>query len=177
MLSDSFHQALHYVLQNEGGFVCDKDDLGGATNCGITIGILGSWLNRTATIEELKRLKPMQIASIYNEFYWLPLSCNELTQHSIATAMFDVGVLFGVFRSGLFAQRAVKKAGFPEVEDDSRIGPVSVKALNSVDPKKFMMRYHVQIKNRINEIVAKRPISEKFENGWNNRADKLLLLV
>lgn len=170
-----FLRALEFVFTNEGGYVNDPMDPGRATNYGITQGTLATWLGHPVSADDVRRLTREQAAGIYNLRYWAPLGCNQLTQFTVACALFDTGVLFGIGTSAVAAQRALKER-FPEIAVDGHIGPRTIAALNAVDPKDFLPAFHRQLLARIDVVIGARPESEKFRHGWVRRVDKLLTL-
>lgn len=170
-----FLRALEYVFTNEGGYVNDPADPGRATNYGITQSTLAAWLGRPVSADDVRRLSREHAAGIYNLRYWLPLGCNQLTQFSVACAIFDAGVLFGIGPSTVAAQRGLKEQ-FPEIAVDGHVGPRTVAALNAVDPRQFLPAFHRQLLARIDLVIGARPESERFRHGWVKRVDRLLTL-
>ena len=57
MSDDRFAVCLAEVLRQEGGYVDDAHDAGGATNLGVTLATLGRALGRPADLAELKALR------------------------------------------------------------------------------------------------------------------------
>ena len=59
-----------FILKWEGGFVNDKDDLGGATNMGVTLATYRSVFGSKKTVNDLKRMTRAQWGIIFKKFYW-----------------------------------------------------------------------------------------------------------
>ncbi len=171
-----FPKALAYVLRNEGGFIDDPDDPGGATNCGITLAALSHWLGRPATVAELISLSDSEVSLLYFTGYWKPLGCHSLLSEAVATALFDVGVLFGLHAAVVCAQRAAVDCG-AKLTIDGHNGFRTNEALNGVDPKNFIEKFVLQLRARITDIVAKRPSSAKYQDGWEDRLERLKKLA
>ena len=171
-----FQKAIRYVFKNEGGFVNDVDDPGGATNFGVTQGVLSQYRGHPVSIDEVKSLSEHEAMIIFYELYWKPVACDRMAQTPIAIALFDVGVLYGVQTAAVMAQRTLKDCDFPLVLD-GHIGPKTIAALNSVNVTKFMGTLIAHLENRIDRIVATRPKSIKFRDGWRVRARKLQTLI
>ncbi len=172
-----FARALKYVFSNEGGFICDSADPGGATKYGITLVTLAQWRSTPCSATDVYNLTRDEAGRIYEFLYWKPLGLERLDHLGIATAMFDTGVLFGLGVSAAYAQKAVIACGFKDVRVDGHIGPVTVAALNGVIPAAFLMTFALLFKARIADIIGRRPQSVKFEHGWNVRVDKLSSLA
>ncbi len=170
-------RALQYVLANEGGYVWDMADPGGPTKYGITLGTLSQWRSVPCSANDVLNLTRDEAGRIYEFLYWKPLGLDRVTQLGVATAMFDCGILFGLGVSALFTQKALISCGFTDMKADGHIGPVTVAALNTVEPAAFLMTFALLFKARIADIITRRPQSEKFEHGWNVRIDKLFSLA
>ena len=178
MLNDENYQnALSYVLKNEGGFVDNPSDPGKATNFGITLSVLSDCRGRDCTPQDVRELTQGEAGLIYYMKYWIPLSCEEINQESIATALFDVGVLFGVGVSAVLAQQALQENGYKDLSIDGNIGPESIAALNLVDLKSFLNSLYSALLNRINYLIERNVSLETFRTGWVNRINKLLALT
>lgn len=172
-----FSTALRFVLKNEGGFVNHPDDPGGPTNFGITLATFSRWIGRPASVDGLKNIEARVVSDIYRQQYWHPAGCPSLASSSIATALFDASVLFGISAAVAAAQRAAKTNGFPDLLVDSYIGPKSTAALNAVVPKDFMLIFIAVLKARCDAIIVSRPKSAVFKKGWDTRLDRYQTLV
>ncbi len=65
----SFERALPVILRSEGGYVDDPDDLGGATNKGITQKTYNAW--RSGKPERpVRDITDDEVAAIYGKQYW-----------------------------------------------------------------------------------------------------------
>ena len=106
MAAANFERALPLVLKHEGGYVDHPNDPGGATNLGVTIGTLSSWLGRPATKAEVKALTRATVAPIYRKNYWAAIRGDELPA-GLDYAVFDFAVNSGPKRAAMALQRAV----------------------------------------------------------------------
>lgn len=171
-----FEFAVKYVLDNEGGYSNDPNDPGGATNFGITAGDLARWRKKPVTASDVQNMSVVEAENIYRSFYWDPLSCDGVNSKAISTAIFDTGVLYGISTSGKYAQRVCASLAQP-VKIDGVIGPMSLKALNSVDDSKFIHGMYDLIIDHIDALVDANNRLKKFQAGWVNRAKRLLTLL
>jgi lysozyme family protein len=119
MAAANFERALPLVLMHEGGYVDHPKDPGGATNLGVTIGTLSSWLGRPATKADVKALTKATVAPIYRKNYWAAIRGDELPA-GLDYAVFDFAVNSGPKRAAMALQRAVG------VADDGVIGSVTL---------------------------------------------------
>lgn len=175
---DFFEHALNYVFKNEGDFVNDADDAGGATKYGITLDTLSMWRGRPASVKDVESLTTEAAESLYYNLYWEPLGCDKLTQLTIAIALFDAGVLFGIGISAVYAQTALAQSGFSDIiKIDGHVGPKTIAALNSVKAALFIKAFHLLFTLRIADIITRYPRNAKYRNGWENRVDRYLQLT
>jgi lysozyme family protein len=123
----SFERAFPIILKHEGGYVDHPRDPGGATNLGVTIGTLSSWLGRPATKAEVRALTPETVAPIYRRNYWDAVKGDQLPR-GVDLVTFDAGVNSGPSRGARWTQAA---AG---VKQDGKIGPATLNALRIAAP-------------------------------------------
>lgn len=169
-----FETAIAYVLKNEGGFVDDPEDHGGATNMGITQATLSEWIGRQATTDEVRTLTPQLAKLIYRVTRWNAMRLPEVASTAVATAIMDAAVLFGVYGASRSAQEALN---MPGVVVDGHIGDATLAALAVVVPRKFINAFVVALGARIDLIVKTAPEDTKFKTGWANRINRYPLLA
>lgn len=67
----NFEQALAFVLQEEGGYVDDPHDPGGATNFGITQHTYDAWRTKQGLpLQSVQLISQDEVSTIYKEEYW-----------------------------------------------------------------------------------------------------------
>jgi lysozyme family protein len=111
---------LEFTLKEEGGYVNDKRDPGGATNMGITLATYRSWCgNPQAEAAELRMLSRSKITCIYGSDYWNRLRADALPA-GLDLLVFDFAVTCGTVRSARELQTAL---GLPPEEIDGSVGP------------------------------------------------------
>lgn len=113
------------IVAREGGFVNDKDDPGGATNHGVTIGTLrrlGIDVNRDARIDvaDVRALSRPQAVDIYLEHYFKRPGLAALPE-ALQASVFDMYVNSGA-NAVKILQRLLTQMGYP-CEPDGAIGP------------------------------------------------------
>lgn len=123
MSAGNFDRALAEILRHEGGWVHDKRDPGGETNYGIT-----RTTARAHGYRGSMRTIPMSLVErIYRRSYWAAVRGDDLPT-GVDLAVFDFSVNSGPHRSAEFLQRAIG------VDDDGRIGPITLRAVAAADP-------------------------------------------
>lgn len=169
--SDALTTALKLTLKFEGGFVDNPNDLGGATNKGITQRTYNSFrIKKRLATKSVKYITDTEVHEIYEIMYWKP--CNaELMKLPLAVVQFDTAVLFGVGGAVKFLQEALG------VTADGIFGPGTAAALQANNNKQTAKE---MIEKRIvfhNKRVAENPSQKVFLQGWLNRASQLRAFI
>ncbi|MBX2806278.1 MAG: hypothetical protein KTR19_09920 [Hyphomicrobiales bacterium] len=155
----NFDLALKHVLKFEGGYSDHPKDPGGATNFGITIGVLREFRGRSVTKQDVRSLSLSEAANIYRTRYWDASSCNELPA-GIDLAVFDCAVNQGVGRARRFLQIA---AG---VTPDGIVGPLTLDAVKSGKPLSLLSEFMAR---RMRSYGMLRSLFRTFGLGWSRR--------
>lgn len=159
-----------FILQWEGGFVNDPDDLGGATNKGVTIGAFKPYFKskygREATIQDLKNISDEDWTGILKNLYWDRWKADDIKNQSLANILVD-----WVWASGVHGiKRPQRILG---VAPDGLVGPKTIAALNASDPRGLFDKIKMDRIKFIDEICEARPKNEKYRKGWLNRINSL----
>lgn len=159
-----------FILQWEGGFVNDPDDLGGATNKGITIGTFTEYRRKKGlsapTVKDLKNISDAEWHNIFKSLYWDRWKADEIKSQSVANILVD-----WVWASGVHGiKRPQKLLG---VAADGLVGPKTIAAINAADPKKLFYTIKADRAKFIDEICKARPKNEKYRKGWMNRINAI----
>jgi len=156
--SSNFPACLAVTLAYEGGYVDNPKDPGGATNRGVTLGTLSTWLGRKATKAEVKALTVADVTPIYRRNYWQAVSGDQLPR-GVDLATFDYGVNSGVSRAAKALQKVVG------VKQDGAIG-VSTLASVSTWPSGNLV---VQICDSRLAFLRGLTSWKTFGKGWGTR--------
>ena len=98
MSKELFEKALSFVLRWEGGYINHPNDLGGATNMGITQNAYNSWLAQQGhDKKDVSTLSLDEAKQIYYERYWKAAKCDTMSA-KFAVLAFDTAVNMGVSR-------------------------------------------------------------------------------
>lgn len=159
-----------FILKWEGGFVDDPDDLGGATNRGVTIGTYATYCKKKGypapTVERLKNLSEKDWAEILKTMYWDRWKADLISSQSVANILVD-----WVWASGVNGIKIPQKV--LGVTADGIVGAKTLAALNARNPKELFEEIREARVQFIEDICRKRPANNKFKKGWLNRINSL----
>jgi len=167
-----FLAAYFITLGHEGGYVDDPDDLGGATNMGITEEVA-----REHGITEVATIEEEEAQTIYHSDYWSPLYLDTIGSRdsSLAFILFDFGVNAGTGRAAMALQRCLNAANregnsWQDIPVDGIIGQQTLNAFHryNADSQLFTCVQAVRSYHYLN-IIEKRPVNEKYFYGWFKR--------
>ena len=159
-----------FILKWEGGFVDDPDDLGGATNRGVTIGTYATYCKKKGypapTVERLKNLSEKDWAEILKTLYWDRWKADNIKSQSVANILVD-----WVWASGVNGIKIPQQV--LGVTVDGIVGAKTLAALNARNPKELFEEIKEARVQFIEDICRKRPANNKFKKGWLNRINSL----
>ena len=156
----NFDPCMAFTLPEEGGYVNDPDDAGGATNRGITLNTLRDYRgDPDLGVADIKALSEDEAKAIYHENYWP--QCAALPS-GVDLMVFDMGVNAGPGRAIMQLQ------GILQVALDGHIGPQTLAQV---------------AKHLAHELVASLGLVQtsyykglttfwKFGKGWLGRVDR-----
>lgn len=160
-----------HILKWEGGFVNDPDDLGGATNKGITIKTytLFRWRKHlpTPTIEDLKNISDSEFTLILKEMYWDACRADDIDSQSVANAIVDWSWNSGTATAVKEVQKVLG------IKADGIIGNITLSTINSKSPLPLFGQIQQARIAYIDRICNVRPANNKFKKGWYNRITSL----
>ena len=172
---DSLEKALNHTLRNEGGFVDNPTDRGGATRYGIT-----KWVARRAGYWGHMADLPMETAkAIYRAKYWehrrLRLDPVAEWYESAALELFDTAVNMGVVRAAKFFQRALNALNrnqtlYPDLVVDGWAGAATMAAMGKLRTN-VEKRVGVKMRDSLHgafysKIMQADTTQEKYARGW-----------
>ena len=167
MYSKKFEKAFEYVIQNEGGYVFDKNDPGGEPKFGISKRSYPALNIKDLTLEDAKK--------IYYRDFWQKGKFEEILDDLVATQVFDLSVNLGIRASVIVLQRALRSVGI-NVHEDGLMGPQTFSAVSNSDPRCLLAAIKSEAAGYYRQIAAKNSSLQKFLKGWLNRAYRKILL-
>jgi len=161
-----------FILKWEGGFVNDPDDLGGATNKGVTIETwrrTGYDINGDGVIDvaDLKLITDDDVLiRVLKPNYWDRWKADQIQSQKVANILVD-----WVWASGVHGIRIPQQV--LGVQSDGIVGPKTLSAVNNRNPDELFNMIYSERVAFIDRICASRPQNNKFRRGWINRLEDL----
>lgn len=160
-----------HILKWEGGFVNDPDDLGGATNKGVTFKTYKLYRNRKGlpipSVGDLKRLSNDEFTDILKTMFWDACKADIIVSQSVANAIVDWAWHSGTTTAAKEIQRVLG------VKADGIIGDITLSAINSQSPLPLFGKIKAARVKYIERICKSRPVNQKYYRGWMNRINDL----
>jgi len=173
-LIHSVEEMITAILRREGGFVNHPNDRGGATKYGVTRKTLSQWLQRPASIQDVRNMTEAQARDIYETRYYVAPRISTLPD-MIEPFVFDCSINHGPRRAIKLVQQVVNKAGFGPVDVDGVIGPQSRSCIETACHRMQGWFINALVDERINFydlIIQNNPSQKVFERGWKRRAEE-----
>ncbi len=161
-----------FILKWEGGFVNDPDDLGGATNMGVTIGTWKSCAydkdgDGDIDVDDLHLLTREDVVNrVLKPHYWDRWKADEIKSQSVANILVD-----WVWASGAHGIKIPQR--LLGVTVDGIVGPKTIAAVNAKNPRELFDMIKIARFDFIEDICRKRPTNNKFKRGWMNRINDI----
>jgi len=166
-----FIEAMPHVFEHEGGYNDVKNDLGGATNWGVSLRFLKA-INKDVDGDgdvdylDVKNLSKENATEIYFNHFWKRYY--EKLPRRIAIKMFDTEI--NTDKAELFLQRALVLLG-SKITVDKMIGLVTLLEVKKYTDQAVLDAYTASQKAYYDAIIKAKPDQEKFRKGWYNRAE------
>ena len=156
----TFEEALEHVLKHEGGYVNHKLDKGGITNLGVTIAVWEEWIGRESSEDEMRNLKPEDVAPLYKKMYWDRVKGEDLPS-GVNYCVFDAAVNSGTGRAAKWLQEAVGAV------PDGAIGAKTLAKVAAHDADSLVNAY---CDVRLNFLKSLKTF-DTFGKGWSRRVE------
>lgn len=168
-----FDIAIQTVLRDEGEFVDDPRDSGGATKYGISLKWLKSLDDLPAELGFKSRIDKKIICELtreqaillYRHYFWNPHRYERIVDQRIATKAFDFTVNAGSYVSHTCLQWALHASGNDCIVIDGLLGDQTIKAINATDTLVLLAAFRSEMAGYYRSL--KKP---HFEAGWLKRA-------
>lgn len=161
-----FKKAIEELLGQEGGYVDNPKDAGGATNWGIS----ARFLKAIGDPRHPKDLTRENAIALYHVHFWDALGLGEIEDARIASRLLDIAVNAGPGWAGRLVQRALRACMVSGIKEDGVLGPATRAAIASANPMLLMVALRSEQAGRYREILARDASQEVFIRGWINRA-------
>lgn len=161
-----FSKLLPVILKEEGGYVNDPADSGGATNRGVTQNTYNLFRDRLNQDRRHVRYLTIDETEKIYEGYWTDSRADRLPS-GLALMHFDFAVNAGFRRAALTLQEVL------EVEADGVIGPKTLAAAVEKNSADTIRKYASSRKDFYERLAKRRPKDRKFLKGWLLRVDRI----
>lgn len=166
-----FITAYQIILQNEGIFSDDPDDLGKRTVLGISENNWPSWegwkiVDTLSTPKEMATHPRLQllVQQFYLSNFWESIKGDLITSQNVANSIFDFSINSGVKTSVKLSQQVVG------VVADGIIGKNTLTAINAANERIFIAEFKLAKIARYCDIVDAKPNQIKYLKGWIKRS-------
>lgn len=169
----SFAVYLPLLQQVEGGFQKLAADPGNynslgqlvGTNWGISARFYEGIINRPPTETDMRNLKKDTATGLFRTHFWNRARANEINNQAIANTIVDHHINTG---SGVkLAQQVLNDRFGYRLAEDNAMGPITLKAINEVNPAQFVAIYNEARANYYKKIG-----NSTFIGGWLKRLKK-----
>ena len=143
---EDFNKMMKHIYKTEGGFVDNKNDLGGRTNKGITQKTFDAYnkkMNRP--LKDVKDITFDEADEIYYKEYYKASGADKIKDKNLAYLHYDAAINHGVGRAKQFLEKS-------EGDFD---------------------KYYALRKKYYNNRIVERPNQKVFYNGWVDRINRI----
>lgn len=158
-MDDRFDKFIQVILDHEGGYVNDPDDLGGETNMGIT--------RLRYPDLDIKNLTVGQAKQIYYDDFYRPLNLSYIKNDLLALHIFDMAVNAGKRTAVKLLQELLRGCDL-----DGVIGPETGQAVSGAEVRANMTTAYIAKRIEYYYRVSLKRNNKKFLAGWVNRVYK-----
>lgn len=156
------------------GWSDDPLDKGGATMIGVTLGTYRTYCRykgkKTPGKTELKNIPYKEWRDIVHTLYWSKWKADLIENQHVANMIVDWVWASG---QGIGIKRVQKILG---VTADGIVGPKTIAAVNSANPKELFQKVYDARAAHFNAIVKANPSQKKWLKGWMNRINYIYKL-
>ena len=157
-MNNNWEQCFALVLKNEGGYVDNPADPGGATNLGCTKAVWEQYIGRSVTKDDIKALTPNDVMPLYKAKYWDTIKGDDLPE-GVDYAVFDFAINSGPSRAAKALQSVLS------VTVDGQIGSATLRALETANPREVATAV---CEARL-AFLQSLPTYGTFGKGWSRR--------
>lgn len=150
-----------YVLEEEGGYVDNPKEPGGATNMGITLRTLTAWFGHPVTRSDVLHITKLTAFDIYKSEFWNKINADALPA-GLDYALFDFAINSGPARAARTLQEIVG------VTQDGIIGAATLSAVNSRSPVAVITALCEKRKQWLSSLTT----YSRSGRGWFARVDR-----
>ena len=161
-MNRNWNKSFDLVIVNEGGYVDNKLDPGGATNWGCTQAVWEGYIGHKVSIDDMKALTKEDVKPLYKKRYWDAIHGDAIPS-GLDYCLFDCAINSGVNRSAKIIQEIVG------VFADGAIGNNTVSAITQLNPVTAINEF-CDKRQAFLESLKTFPV---FGKGWSKRVSEV----
>jgi lysozyme family protein len=161
-MNRNWDKSFDLVIVNEGGFVNNPNDPGGATNLGCTQTVWEQWVGHPVSIEDMKALTKDDVKPLYKRKFWDAIHGDALPA-GLDYCIFDCAINSGVGRAAKFIQEIVG------VSPDGAIGNNTISAISQINPVTLINEFSEKRLTYLQQLK----LWPMFGNGWGKRVEQV----
>ena len=161
-MNRNWNKSFDLVIVNEGGYVDNKLDPGGATNWGCTQAVWEGYIGHKVSVDDMKALTKEDVKPLYKKRYWDAIHGDALPS-GLDYCLFDCAINSGVNRSAKIIQEIVG------VFADGAIGNNTVSAITQLNPVTAINEF-CDKRQAFLESLKTFPV---FGKGWSKRVSEV----
>ena len=161
-MNRNWNKSFDLVIVNEGGYVDNKLDPGGATNWGCTQASWEGYIGHKVSVDDMKALTKEDVKPLYKKRYWDAIHGDAIPS-GLDYCLFDCAINSGVNRSAKIIQEIVG------VFADGAIGNNTVSAITQLNPVTAINEF-CDKRQAFLESLKTFPV---FGKGWSKRVSEV----
>ena len=161
-MNRNWNKSFDLVIVNEGGYVDNKLDPGGATNWGCTQAVWEGYIGHKVSVDDMKALTKEDVKPLYKKRYWDAIHGDAIPS-GLDYCLFDCAINSGVNRSSKIIQEIVG------VFADGAIGNNTVSAITQLNPITAINEF-CDKRQAFLESLKTFPV---FGKGWSKRVSEV----
>ena len=161
-MNRNWDKCFDLVIVNEGGFVNNNLDPGGATNWGCTQAVWEQYVGHKVTVEDIENLTKEDVKPLYRKRYWNAIHGDAIPS-GLDYCLFDAAINSGVSISSKWIQEIVG------VSADGAIGNNTVAAITQINPITLINEFS---EKRLG-FLQKLKTWPVFGKGWGKRVSEV----
>jgi len=174
---ENFKAAIENLFRQEGGYVNDPQDKGGATKYGISLNFLKSLgkrgdINNDNVVNEndIKIIDKNTAIEIYKKEFWDKYGFHRINNEIIAETLFDFSVNMGSKSAIKLIQKALNLHDSKQLSKENGVlDDQTIFLINISNPLKLMLFFRAVVSWHYIQITEKDSSQKKFIYGWLKR--------
>ena len=161
-MNRNWNKSFDLVIVNEGGYVDNKLDPGGATNWGCTQAVWEGYIGHKVSVDDMKALTKEDVKPLYKKRYWDAIHGDAIPS-GLDYCLFDCAINSGVNRTAKIIPEIVGDFA------DGAIGNNTVSAITQLNPVTAINEF-CDKRQAFLESLKTFPV---FGKGWSKRVSEV----